>query len=105
LFTVSRPAALPTLSPTRRSSDLDQVLAADLAQLLLQFAVVLLGADHHLDARFAVVGGRRETRARAEPLAVDAHAVAQQFVVALRSEEHTSELQSREKLVCRLLLE
>src|SRR5207302_7216221 len=27
------------------------------------------------------------------------------FPVALRSEEHTSELQSRENLVCRLLLE
>src|SRR5690606_40726055 len=31
--------------------------------------------------------------------------VFQQLDVVLRSEEHTSELQSREKLVCRLLLE
>src|SRR5690625_6817641 len=30
---------------------------------------------------------------------------AQLFIVALRSEEHTSELQSRGHLVCRLLLE
>src|SRR5690606_26808335 len=28
-----------------------------------------------------------------------------EFVIELRSEEHTSELQSRENLVCRLLLE
>src|SRR5690606_41605299 len=36
------------------------------------------------------------------------HALARQALAAarpLRSEEHTSELQSREKLVCRLLLE
>src|SRR5690606_41030550 len=33
------------------------------------------------------------------------HAWAIYAIVALRSEEHTSELQSRENLVCRLLLE
>src|SRR6266511_4503533 len=32
-------------------------------------------------------------------------AVAAMLIVSLRSEEHTSELQSRENLVCRLLLE
>src|SRR3712207_7235700 len=39
----------------------------------------------------------------ADHRALDLAAVAQQ--VALRSEEHTSELQSRQYLVCRLLLE
>src|SRR5690606_41760437 len=34
-----------------------------------------------------------------------AHALVQVIVVRDRSEEHTSELQSRENLVCRLLLE
>src|SRR5690606_41769974 len=62
------------------------------------------GIDHHValaDAGVHVLG-----RAEAVPL----HAVGDQHERAtawrrLRSEEHTSELQSREKLVCRLLLE
>src|SRR5690606_40775123 len=36
---------------------------------------------------------------------IDANASARAMSSALRSEEHTSELQSRENLVCRLLLE
>src|SRR5690606_41516907 len=40
------------------------------------------------------------------PVAVhDVHHPRQELLVAARSEEHTSELQSREKIVCRLLLE
>src|SRR5690606_42139545 len=46
----------------------------------------------------AIAGGR------AEPLAAGVDP-APRGAVALRSEEHTSELQSRENLVCRLLLE
>src|SRR5690606_41457379 len=82
-------------SPTRRSSDLPPMprLSASHAQsrfkLLLQILV-----------RFPA--GRREHR----------HAVRRKPCMglwiaaeALRSEEHTSELQSRENLVCRLLLE
>src|SRR3712207_8226415 len=43
---------------------------------------------------------------RAEALATESEAViAQQVADKLRSEEHTSELQSRQYLVCRLLLE
>src|SRR5690349_24169796 len=45
-------------------------------------------------------GRGRRGDGRAHPLAVRAAAVA-----AVRSEEHTSELQSRRDLVCRLLLE
>src|SRR2546430_12199792 len=37
--------------------------------------------------------------------ALDAHVVDSSNVVAVRSEEHTSELQSQSNLVCRLLLE
>src|SRR5690349_23989482 len=51
------------------------------------------GALHHLG---------QEHPAGAEQVADDLHAVHQR---ALRSEEHTSELQSRRDLVCRLLLE
>src|SRR3712207_8228976 len=44
--------------------------------------------------------------ARHRTALLDAHGVARVGVVALvRSEEHTSELQSRQYLVCRLLLE
>src|SRR5690606_39917407 len=38
-------------------------------------------------------------------LSRDLHAVAGSWLLPFRSEEHTSELQSRENLVCRLLLE
>src|SRR3712207_7840488 len=51
----------------------------------------------------------RETQAalqdRGERDVRDRHAVEREPVLALRSEEHTSELQSRQYLVCRLLLE
>src|SRR3712207_7999745 len=39
------------------------------------------------------------------PVEVDTHVVAHPHADARRSEEHTSELQSRQYLVCRLLLE
>src|SRR5207302_10477411 len=75
-FSRSRPHRdLPSF-PTRRSSDLKRFLRGDAA-----YAVVVTRAP----ARRR--GPRTDERARA------------------RSEEHTSELQSRENLVCRLLLE
>src|SRR5690606_40203387 len=46
-----------------------------------------------------------ERRAELEKLAADELASATLRAGQLRSEEHTSELQSRENLVCRLLLE
>src|SRR3712207_7807272 len=48
----------------------------------------------------ALLGRRGDRRRQAEPEAVE-----QRVEVAGRSEEHTSELQSRQYLVCRLLLE
>src|SRR3712207_7209147 len=47
--------------------------------------------------------GRQLASVLAEP--VSQGGVAQEFLQAVRSEEHTSELQSRQYLVCRLLLE
>src|SRR5690606_40600919 len=80
--------------PTRRSSDLSQVDDSApgahfvyLAGALRQFDLAYL----HLVAPDAV-----------EPESLD-RALAVQM--RRRSEEHTSELQSRENLVCRLLLE
>src|SRR5687768_18351869 len=57
-----------------------------------------VAADGHLDTR--------RTRANAHPAGLDRRAVRRTTVtVDDRSEEHTSELQSRLHLVCRLLLE
>jgi hypothetical protein len=48
----------------------DQVLAADLAQFLFQLGVAALRADHHLDARLTIIGGRGKAHLRGEALAV-----------------------------------
>src|SRR5687768_18194481 len=71
--------------PTRRSSD----LAGDTSDELFE--------DPHVQGRRAV-GFGVELRAERKPVVADAFD-------RLRSEEHTSELQSRLHLVCRLLLE
>src|SRR5436309_12258928 len=56
--------------------------------------------------RRGAAGGRPQRgSARSFPPRRDAAEMIERFRVAARSEEHTSELQSREKLVCRLLLE
>src|SRR5690606_41224154 len=79
-------------------------------------------ADRHQRAESAVptlgaqvpVGTARRSHRRTQAMAADVAAgrgsgsrsvVASRSQLALRSEEHTSELQSRENLVCRLLLE
>src|SRR5690606_41492327 len=74
--------------PTRRSSDLDA------------------GADVNAEARpFAVASTGRRGGTAAGQTAIFGAAFWGWDEVVRRSEEHTSELQSREKLVCRLLLE
>src|SRR5690606_40008095 len=72
--------------PTRRSSDL---------------ATPRHRAAHRGTARLLGAQGRRARRARA----LRRHRRREANHPPLRSEEHTSELQSRENLVCRLLLE
>src|SRR5690606_39668605 len=87
----------PTLFRSRRDLG-GQLDRAQVLQLLLQLVSVLqtanptgfLDATDGLDLLLRALGG-------------DDGQVARQQVV--RSEEHTSELQSRENLVCRLLLE
>src|SRR5690606_39528592 len=79
--------------PTRRSSDLH------VARLLGDDAVVSLG----LDARKLQL--LPEDLGQLVEADVDLEEVMAGGVAGLRSEEHTSELQSRENLVCRLLLE
>ncbi len=60
-----------------------QILAADLAQLLFQLGVARLSTNHHLNAGFAVVGGRRKVHARSEALTVCLDSGAGQFGGAL----------------------
>src|SRR5690606_41421029 len=96
--------ALPSF-PTRRSSDLGSAAAAVVAAVVTVTAVVpavvtveaaappRLGVD---DAAAVVAQGGRVGAVVPDVVAA---------VLEHRSEEHTSELQSRENLVCRLLLE
>src|SRR5690606_41544675 len=92
-----RSAALrdPPSFPTRRSSDLG-VLAEP-------------GRGALVDERRARHQHRRANRRQAVAVAVvevEAHPARDGLRIGeARSEEHTSELQSRENLVCRLLLE
>src|SRR5690606_40468201 len=75
--------------PTRRSSDL----------LVIHRSTDLVGSFEQLGAVRGeqCLVGRDDIRATGER--------GQQVAARRRSEEHTSELQSRENLVCRLLLE
>src|SRR5690606_39898711 len=85
--------------PTRRSSDLNPWPSSDWAAFVSErgFPAALLLA-------FALIGiGARAMRRLVG--AGDADEALGAAVLLARSEEHTSELQSRENLVCRLLLE
>src|SRR5690606_40248051 len=91
--------------PTRRSSDLAAGIpypvigAVEVVDDFLQ-GCSPPGVKVDVDGgRLALVGGRLQGKSLPGP----GHQAAVQ--VAPRSEEHTSELQSRENLVCRLLLE
>src|SRR5690606_40006471 len=91
----SNPVALPSF-PTRRSSDLTSLMSL---HMLVQIPLLTL----------AGVFIERAVRARHGTSAGDvakAECVGWSYnEYGMRSEEHTSELQSRENLVCRLLLE
>src|SRR5690606_39597967 len=66
-----------------------------------------LGLDHEAEvpAVAAQAGQHPQGVAAAVPQRVEQAGTRVEFAQAVRSEEHTSELQSRENLVCRLLLE
>src|SRR5690606_41946977 len=82
--------------PTRRSSDLAGVYAANQLFATLDTTLRRLPITSDLTAILAdTVGFIRQLP----------HELVAAFRSTLRSEEHTSELQSRENLVCRLLLE
>src|SRR5207302_10418150 len=99
----SRAASRRTLPsfPTRRSSDLERVRPGDACTPSFNTAAGLA-----FEARSA--GTRPESRAVTSDRPSAKATTRQSMVMAtpvIRSEEHTSELQSRENLVCRLLLE
>src|SRR5262245_62668305 len=85
---------------------------AFLVSVIISMAVCATAAAQVADVRqlaAAVAGGTPEERRAAADALADQGNAAQpavpQLVEALRSEEHTSELQSLRHLVCRLLLE
>src|SRR5699024_12102639 len=97
---VQLPRRHSTLFPTRRSSDLERVMFASIR------ACLETDPSWYSTRLQAIKGVTEETTtgvqrlyqmARAGDLAVPA--------INVRAEEHTSELQSRFELVCRLLLE
>src|SRR5690606_41645824 len=103
-FSSASRARLPSF-PTRRSSDLqrlEQRRAALVAHVLLE-AVHAAERDERRAARLVRRHAARLVAAR-RLLDMEADLLVQLGLRATRSEEHTSELQSREKLVCRLLL-
>src|SRR5690606_41301409 len=90
-------------SPARRSSDLapDPARVATVAAAATQAAVTWAREQPWaVRSKIVLAGNSVGGLATAALAATDPEGV-----VAYRSEEHTSELQSREKLVCRLLLE
>src|SRR5690606_40438126 len=99
------PAAAPRVLhsfPTRRSSDLNQARQA-IAELQAELPHLPAELAAALEPSLARLGEFSGTELLAAgKLAGDPHAL---LLQAERSEEHTSELQSRENLVCRLLLE
>src|SRR5438445_1192209 len=94
----SAPHLLLLPSPTRRSSDL---AAVALGRIAPEGGV--REGDHLVGAEGAELIGAPPHRASREHQRVNR--AAQGIPQATRSEEHTSELQSRQYIVCRLLLE
>src|SRR5690606_39932794 len=93
------PRALPSF-PTRRSSDLSCArLSASLRSISRNALILVMLNLQRMDTCLRRTGRRRAI------MATEGHRQWQAAMKLERSEEHTSELQSREKLVCRLLLE
>src|SRR5690606_41946946 len=91
--------------PTRRSSDLEMETSAFLEGAILanyRFNKYKKSPD---SIGLKSLSLHSEVMAKAKVDTINAIAGAVTFARDLRSEEHTSELQSRENLVCRLLLE
>src|SRR5690606_41631749 len=91
-------------TPTRRSSDLYRTGIAQFKAALPALLPPILAETAAQTERDFVSGGTPPALARTIA-ALPVLALAPDAVLVARSGEHTSELQSREKIVCRLLLE
>src|SRR5690606_39901936 len=88
--------------PTRRSSDLDLIAAYTLNYLEEALGIVEAARQTQMPVAISFTV---ETDGRLPTGQTLREAIEQVDHLSNRSEEHTSELQSRENLVCRLLLE
>src|SRR5690606_41981924 len=90
--------------PTRRSSDLAEGFKAGSGENAA-FSTTIVDpetmSNHEVGVKTSLF--RRRLTANLAAYSYDLHGA--QLNKTIRSEEHTSELQSRENLVCRLLLE
>src|SRR5690606_41676128 len=100
-FTSScRSTRVPPSCPTRRSSDLRIPDRPPLRDLRLARSLSSRRTRDRLGRR-----SRRSSPTRFDTTPTHELMKIAALVAGIRSEEHTSELQSRENLVCRLLLE
>src|SRR5690606_42031644 len=88
--------------PTRRSSDLYRVALPDLREPAPEGEDIPLDIVYEDDALLVV---NKPSGMATHPSAGHETGTLVNALIRHRSEEHTSELQSRENLVCRLLLE
>src|SRR5690606_41847211 len=88
--------------PTRRSSDLDLLITVDAGNLWYAAERGALRPTDSEVLRRNIPAHLRDPEDRWFALSVRARTIV--YDTRDRSEEHTSELQSRENLVCRLLL-
>src|SRR5690606_41940546 len=91
--------------PTRRSSDLLAIFDTVKDELYITAPVYVRAGVTARQAYEAAEARIDEAVARLNQSLPAAPALPDLETLAVRSEEHTSELQSRENLVCRLLLE
>src|SRR5690606_41824091 len=98
-----RPPLALLAVPTRRSSDLAYEHGEGVPKDQLKAASLYCEAARAGNAEAQYALGWMYTHGRGVPR--DDGMALGLFDLAIRSEEHTSELQSRENLVCRLLLE
>src|SRR5438874_9240117 len=96
LIAVARRSLLPTI----RHDFLASAVVFDEAKTILPMKIFLHRSFHSLDTTMVEVGESNDM-AKHRAVWVDTSGI----MLEIRSEEHTSELQSRRDLVCRLLLE
>src|SRR5690606_40618553 len=96
--------AEPRNSSTSRRTQAIAMIAADIPKLERPVATSSVPGAAAC-ASLASVGDVASAPAQAARLMQKRWIIASGYVYSTRSEEHTSELQSRENLVCRLLLE